>query len=286
MKNLILGVHVSIAGSIELSVDRAVNLNCNTFQIFTRNPRGWKAKKLSQTKIDNFHQKISDSNISPIFAHMPYLVNLASNDDLILKKSINMFKEELKRCNALNIPFLVTHPGRNKRRSKKENLNQIINSLNLILNDYSGKTKILLENIAGKKEIFGSSIQDIVNLVKFIDKSEHLGICFDTCHAYAAGYNLRKNEVIENILEKIERDVGLKKLSCIHCNDSKYDLGSGKDRHEHIGIGKIGKIGFKKILANEKFRRVPFVCETPINDLRDDRGNLEYIRKLLKEINR
>lgn len=277
------GAHVSIAGSIELSVKRAKAIGCDTFQIFTRNPRSWTSKDLTEDIASKFKDSVLESNLWPIYAHMPYLPNIASPETEMWNKSILHLREELVRCDTLNIPYIVSHLGSPKGSKKEKGISNIIKALNKVFKNYKGKCVILLENTAGKDGSLGSSIEDICDIISMIKKQEKIGFCLDTCHAFASGYDLRKLEVITEILNGIDECVGLDKLLSIHCNDSKFDLGTGRDRHEHIGLGCIGEIGFKALLSEERLRKVPFVCETPVDERRDDKGNLEYLRQLLKK---
>ena len=279
-----IGAHVSIAGSIELSIKRAMAIGCDTFQIFTRNPRSWTSKDLTEEVIVKFRNSVSESNLWPIYAHMPYLPNIASPDTEMWKKSILHLKKELERCDTLKIPYIITHLGSPKGSKKEKGISNIIKALNKVFKNYKGKCVILLENTAGKDGSLGSSIKDICNIISRIKKQEKIGFCLDTCHAFASGYDLRKSEIITEILNGIDECIGLNKLLSIHSNDSKFDLGSGRDRHEHIGLGSIGEIGFKAILGEKRLRKVPFICETPVDERRDDKGNLEYLRQLLKNI--
>ena len=278
------GAHVSIAGSIELSIKRAIAIGCDAFQIFTRNPRSWTAKELTDDVTLKFKNGVLESNLWPIYAHMPYLPNIANPNTEMWNKSILHLKEELVRCDTLKIPYIVTHLGSPKGSKKEKGISNIIKALNKVFKKYKGKCMILLENTAGKDDSLGSSIEDICDIISRIKNQERIGLCLDTCHAFASGYDLRNPEVITEILNGIDECIGLNKLLSIHCNDSKFDLGSGRDRHEHIGLGSIGEIGFKAILGEKRLRKIPFICETPIDERRDDKGNLEYLRQLLKNI--
>lgn len=278
------GIHVSIAGSIVKAVDRALDIDCNTFQIFTRNPRGWNAKELVPEIITIFKEKVQQSSLSPIFAHVPYLPNLASPESEMWEKSLNVLKNELFRCDLLDIPFIITHPGSPKSAGIDYGISRVISSLNRILHDYDGKTIILLENSTGKNNILGNNLIDICNIISRVDYPDFLGVCFDTCHAFASGYNIHQMNIIDSFLDDIDSSIGLSKLACIHCNDSLFDLGEGRDRHEHLGLGKIGKKGFENLLLNKRTRDIPFICETPVDDRRNDQGNLDFLRNLAREL--
>lgn len=272
------GVHVSIAQSLIKAITRAKNLNCDVFQIFTRNPRSWKAKDLDFNTTKLFKAKLYESKIFPIYSHMPYLTNLSSSDDLIWNKSIETLKLEIKRCDSLDIPYIVTHLGSTKGSGTEFGINRFVSAIEICYNNYQGNCSLLLENSTSKKQSFGSSLTDIREIISRSKKKNLLGICFDTCHAFASGYDIRKSEVIDEILN----DIHLNKLKLIHCNDSKFEFGSGRDRHEHIGLGKIGLEGFRILVNNEKLSNVPFICETPIDERRDDIGNLNLLKSLKK----
>ena len=278
-----IGAHVSISGSIELSIDRALEIGCDTFQIFTRNPRRWFSKELSSEKIERFRSKLKNSSLDPVFSHIPYLVNLASLELEIWRKSVTMMTEELKRCDILDIPYVVTHLGSAKKAGKELGISRVISTINHIFEDYSGKTKILLENTAGKGDKLGNNIEEICQILLQINKFDSIGLCFDTCHAFASGYDLRKEAVIDNLVSEIQDLVGIKKLLCIHSNDSLFDLGEGRDRHEHLGLGKIGDLGFHNLLKNKKLNEIPFICETPVDNQRDGKVNIKYLRDLEKK---
>ena len=274
-----IGFHVSIHGSIDTSVDRTVELKCNTFQIFTRNPRQWQATKLTIEMTKAFSNKMQTYNIDPVFVHMPYLPNLASPRHEVYKKSVKTLTSELERCRQLGIPYLVTHLGSHLGVGMQTGFTRLINGINQALNDTDGNVTILLENTAGTKNSMGSTIEDIQHIIKRISDPEHIGICFDTSHAFAAGYDLRTKETVEAIIREIDEVIGFEKLKLVHLNDSKGDLNSRIDRHEHIGMGKIGEEGFRNMLAS-RLGELPLILETPRDTRRSDVGNLEKVMEL------
>jgi len=278
--NLKLGVHVSISGSIEMAVDRAVERNCTTFQIFTRNPRGWKFKQLTSDEARNFIDKLAASGIDPAVAHMPYLPNLASPKKGIYAMSLKTLIGELDRCGRLKIPYLVTHLGSHLGRGMEVGFERIINACNVALFRVKNNVMLLLENTAGTKNSMGSSFEDIRYIMDRISARERVGVCFDTCHGFAAGYDFRNAGAVEKTLEAFDKTLGLQLLKVIHINDSKGKLGSRIDRHEHIGMGFIGDEGFRAILHNQSLKDMPFILETPIDNRRDDYGNLRKLREL------
>lgn len=280
MRMVRVGCHVSIAGSIDESVSRAIERNCDTFQIFTRNPRGWKRKELEQTVVDAFIENVNASGIRPVVAHMPYLPNLASPDSEIYIKSLETLTNELKRCDLLDIPYLVTHLGSHRGAGLKKGISRQINGINQAFEASLGNVMLLLENTAGTKNSVGGSFEDIRTIMDGITDQKRVGICFDTCHGFAAGYEMRTEEGVSETLEHFDSIIGADYLKAVHLNDSRGELGSRIDRHEHIGMGYIGDEGFRHILHHPLIRALPLICETPVDKRRDDIGNISRVREL------
>ena len=274
-----VGFHVSIYGSIDQAVDRAVELNCNTFQIFTRNPRQWKPTKLTAETAKAFSDKVKSHDMEPVFAHMPYLPNLASPKDEVYKKSVTTLTSELERCRRLEIPYLVTHLGSHLGAGMKTGFTRLINAINQAFNTTGGGVTLLLENTAGTRNSMGSTFEDIHHIIQQLTHPKWIGICFDTSHAFAAGYNLRTQDSVEETIKKIEETIGFEKLKLVHLNDSKGDLNSRIDRHEHIGMGKIGEEGIRNVLGS-KLGQLPLIMETPVDSRRNDVDNLRKVRDL------
>jgi deoxyribonuclease-4 len=274
-----VGFHVSIYGSIDQAVDRAVGLNCNTFQIFTRNPRQWKPTELTIGTAKAFSDKVKSYDMKPVFAHMPYLPNLASPKDDIYKKSINTLTSELERCRRLEIPYLVTHLGSHLGAGMQTGFTRLINGINQAFNITGGDVTLLLENTAGTRNSMGGTLEDIQHIIKGLSHPERVGICFDTSHAFAAGYDLRTWDSVEETIGKIDETIGFEKLKLVHLNDSKGDLNSRIDRHEHIGMGKIGEEGFRNLLGS-RLGNLPLILETPKDARRNDIDNLRKVRDL------
>ncbi len=273
------GFHVSIYGSIDQAVDRAVELNCNTFQIFTRNPRQWKPTRLTSETARAFSDKVKSHDVEPVFAHMPYLPNLASPKDGVYKKSVNTLTSELGRCRRLEIPYLVTHLGSHLGAGMQTGFTRLINAINQAFNDTKGSVTLLLENTAGTRNSMGGTLEDIQHIITQLAHPESVGICFDTSHAFAAGYDLRTGDSVKETLRKIDEIIGFKKLKLVHLNDSKGELNSRIDRHEHIGMGKIGEEGFRNVLGS-KLGQLPLIMETPKDSRRNDVDNLRKVRDL------
>jgi deoxyribonuclease IV len=274
-----VGVHVSIAGSLDLAVDRASDAGCDVFQMFSRNPRGWASRPLSDGDATLFRSKIETTGIIPV-DHMPYLPNLASPKPEIYDKSVATLTAELSRCGRLGIPYLVTHLGHHLGDGIAGGRARVITAINTALAGSDDATMLLLENTAGEKNSVGSSFEHIRGIMDGIEEKKRIGICLDTCHAFAAGYELRTEDGISGTLAELDEQLGLENLRVIHLNDTKGDRGSGLDRHEHIGLGFIGDDGFRHILHDPAFATLPLICETPVDDRRDDRGNIAKVREL------
>lgn len=275
-----LGVHVSISGGLEKAVLRAKELGCTALQIFSRNPRGWQTAPLKAQAIINFGHLISKEDIEPIIIHTPYLVNLASPEEQIYKKSIQALALDLHRARLLGANYVVTHMGSSKGRSVEIGLRKVIQALKIAL-DLKSTVSLLLENGAGGGWEIGSSFEQIKMIMEEVKAGSRLGVCFDSCHAFVAGYDFRSKERANELAKEIERTVGFENINLLHINDAAGDLGSHLDRHEHIGKGKIGIQGFNSLLAHPSFRGIPIILETPKKDLQDDRRNLKKIRQVL-----
>jgi deoxyribonuclease IV len=293
--NLQVGFHVSIAGGISKSVDNALKIGCTAFQIFTRNPRGWTAKPLEEEDVKNFQSKSAKSGISheSVVCHMPYLPNLAAPDSDLYKKSVNTLAGEVQRCTKLGVPYLVIHLGSHLGKGVENGIEQIVNACNNIADNYNKsnqsqarssrgtkKVQILLENMAGQKNSVGSQFEEIRAILDKLNDSRGFGVCLDTCHTFAAGFDLRKKEAVEKTLDQFDSVIGLKELKVLHLNDSKNELNSKTDRHEHIGLGKIGNAGFAALLKNKYLRNLPMIMETPVDKERNDNDNLKAVLKL------
>jgi deoxyribonuclease-4 len=276
-----VGVHVSIAGSPDLAVDRAKKAGCDVFQMFTRNPRGWSFLPLSEASCDTYRSKIRSGNLLPV-DHMPYLPNLASPKPDIYDKSIAALVTELDRCGQLGIPYLVTHLGHHLGDGIAGGRARVIRAINTALKESDNSVMLLLENTAGEKNGVGSTFEHIRGIMDGLEYKNRIGVCFDTCHAFAAGYELRTESGLKNTLTQLDEQIGINNLKIIHLNDTKGDLGSGLDRHEHIGMGFIGEEGFRLILHHPVFSALPLICETPVDNRRDDAGNITKVRELAR----
>jgi len=257
-----IGAHLPIAGGIDSSIDRADELGLKAFQIFTRSPRGWGYPPIN--RVDEFTRKRGDRFVS-INSHMPYLPNLASPRDDIFDKSIASLSEEMRRAEELNLDFVVAHVGSHLGKGVEYGRKRVATCLRKALGSVTGSAMLLLENMAGQANSVGSRFEDIGWIINEVG-DERVGLVLDTCHAYAAGYDLAGQRGLLSTIEDIDRFIGLKRFKLIHLNDSMKGLGSGLDRHARIGRGFIGKKGFGVILNNEMIQQRPMILETPVLD--------------------
>ena len=277
-----VGLHVSIAGSIDRSVDNAISMGCSAFQIFTRNPRGWAAKPLSSKDITSFKEKLAASKIDRLatVAHMPYLPNLSSPEDDPFARSMTSLIDEITRCNKLGIPYIVAHLGSHKGAGDKKGIEKLIKAFTKAAKETQDDVTILLENTAGQKNSVGSDFEQLASILFQLKPKKRFGVCLDTCHAFAAGYDLRTEKTTALTLEKFGKAIGFEHLKIIHLNDSKGEIGCNIDRHEHIGLGKIGEIGLTHIIKFANSKNIPLILETPIDERRDDFGNIKKVKEL------
>ena len=277
-----LGVHVSVAGGLDKAVDRAGERGCQAFQIFTTNPRSWRSKSITPESIDLFASRLKEYDIYPIVSHMPYLPNLASPREEVYDRSVQALTDELMRCRLLGISYIVTHLGSHLGAGMERGRDRIAEALMEAMSHSGGEAVILLENSAGTKNSMGSSFNDIASIIDSLPgQSSRLGVCLDTCHLFAAGYDLRTPPALDKTLEEFESCMDPKRLKLVHLNDCRGTLGSHLDRHEHIGLGQIGLEGFRSILCHPLLRERAMIMETPVDSRRDDKGNLDVARALI-----
>jgi deoxyribonuclease-4 len=277
---------MSIAGGLHRAVQRAVESGCDCLQIFVKNQRQWRAGPLDAEAVRQWRQALSLGGVGPVVAHSAYLINPASPDGTIRLKSAAALLDELQRCGRLGVAGLVLHPGSHMGAGEASGLARVVEALNQALDqDDAHETPILLETTAGQGTALGYRFEHLAELIDRCDRPERLGVCLDTCHVFAAGYDVGTSDGCKRTLEEFDRVVGLKRLACIHCNDSKRELGSRVDRHEHIGQGRIGRDGFKCLINDQRLAHLPFILETPKG--RDARGrdldriNLATLRRMV-----
>lgn len=282
MSQLLLGAHMSIAGGLDKAVLSGASIGCSTIQIFTKSNRQWSAKKLSNTEIDIYKETLTKVSINPIIAHTAYLINIGSPNNDIEKKSIASLAEEIERCNQLSIPYLVLHPGSYVDGNRHDCLERIIENLNTVIQK-KDTTMVLLELMAGQGSTVCSTFEELEYIYKRMDNKKNIGICFDTCHAWAAGYDFSTTQTYENMWRHFDATLGLENLKVIHINDSKSRRGSHLDRHETIGKGTIGLDAFEMMMNDTNLFDIPKILETPKNSLEDDIYNMNILKELISE---
>jgi deoxyribonuclease-4 len=278
-----LGAHMSIAGGLDQALVRGQEVGCQTIQVFTRSPRQWRPRILEDGEVERFRQKRRETGISPVVAHDCYLINLASPDEELWRRSLAVFIEELSHCQILGVPYLVMHPGSHVGAGEEAGLERIAAALDRARTETTGNdVRVLLENTAGQGTNLGSTWEQLAALLALVNDDSWLGVCFDTCHAFAAGHELRTRDGYEATWRVVDDLVGLERVEVIHLNDAKGDLGSRLDRHEHIGRGKMGSEPFRMLLNDDRFSHLPMVLETPKRPGRkDDEENLRVLRSLV-----
>ncbi|OGL47588.1 MAG: deoxyribonuclease IV [Candidatus Schekmanbacteria bacterium RBG_16_38_11] len=281
---MFIGAHMSIAGGVDKAVEKGSSINCTTIQIFTKSNTQWRTTPLKKKEVENFKKNVEITKISPVFGHNCYLINLASPDPEIYRKSIDTLLIELERSEILGLPYLVMHPGSHMGEGEKAGIERIAESLNKIFEKIKGyNVRVLLETTAGQGRSLGYKFEQLAEIMALVEFKEKLGVCLDTCHIFAAGYDIRSKYGYEKTTAEFNSIVGIDKIKAIHLNDSKKELGSKVDRHEHIGKGFIGLETFRYIMNDERFRLVPKVLETPKGeDMKEDVMNLKVLRGLIK----
>lgn len=279
----LLGAHMSISGGLHLAFGRLQEVGGEALQIFSKNERQWNAPEIAAQEVQLFTDRWRDAGSLPAAIHDSYLINLAASDPLKLEKSVIAFAEELSRAELLRIPFLITHPGSHLGLGVETGLQRLVENLDRALEiSETASAMVLIETTAGQGTNLGSSFEEIAFILGESSHRERFGVCFDTCHAFAAGYDLRNEKAYRETFLEFDEVIGLEHLKFFHLNDSKKGLGSRVDRHEHIGEGCIGLDGFRLLLNDPRFQKHPMVLETPKGkDLENDRKNLHVLRSLI-----
>ena len=281
----ILGAHMSIAGGYYKAVNAAQDCQCDCVQLFTKNNNQWRAKPITPEDVDQFRDALKTSQITHPLSHSSYLINLASPEQEMWKKSIDGFVVELNRTGQLGIPFVVLHPGSFTTSDEHSGLKRIVQALDEVHRQTDEVAGCLLETTAGQGSNLGWRFEHLAAIIDGVQDPDRLGICFDTCHVFAAGYPLKTEKDYRATMSQLNKSVGLKKLKAFHLNDSKRELGSRVDRHEHIGRGKMGLAPFRLLLNDSRFRRIPMYLETPKGQERGvelDVINLRRLRRLVR----
>jgi len=277
-----LGAHESIAGGLHFAFDHIEQVGGDALQIFTRNQRQWHPKPVSDEEQQLFASTWQKQPSMIVASHASYLINLASAKPELIKKSIAAFVEELQRCELLNIPYVVMHPGSHGGDGVETGIERFVKHLDEALELADSKVTLLLETTAGQGTGLGSRFEELATILNNSQHADKLGVCMDTCHIFAAGYDIRSESSYRETMDAFDRLVGIERIKFFHLNDSKKGLACRVDRHEHIGKGEIGLEGFRNLLNDPCFAKHPMILETPKGkDLQEDRDNLETLRKLI-----
>lgn len=282
---MLLGAHISIADGISESVLHGKKIGCNTIQIFVKSNLQWKARDINKFEIQEFLRNKIETKINPVIAHSSYLINLASYNKRIRNLSIKSFRRELEIAQVLEIPYFIFHPGYHKEASLKTGIRLIAKALNQIISKDDYKITILLENTSGQGSSIGYRFEQLADIIDIVNKKKRIGVCFDTCHVFSAGYEIRNREDYEKTFDEFEKIIGIKRLKVFHLNDSKGYLGSKIDRHQHIGKGYLGLEPFRFILNDKRFQNIPMIIETPKDHGNEkDIENLTILKSLIKNV--
>lgn len=280
---LAFGAHMSISGGVDLALVRAAEFQMDACQIFTKNQRQWVAKPYDPAEIERFHEQRRATGIDKLVAHDSYLINLATPDDALWEKSRLAFMDELDRCEQLDVPGLVTHPGSHMGAGEEVGLKRVAEAINRIHEERpNGKTLVLLETTAGQGKHLGWRFEELRAIIDLVEDNARVGVCLDTCHIFAAGYDIRDADSYAQTMAAFDQIIGFNRLKAIHLNDSKFELGSRKDRHASIGDGEIGLEGFRLLANDPRVNGLPAVLETEKGDNgEEDRRNMATLRSLV-----
>lgn len=278
----LIGAHCSIAGGLEHALYEGASIGCTCIQMFTHSNRQWGIPPLTEAEIEKFNSARKETGITDIMVHASYLINLASADPALSRRSITALADQLLRCEKLRIPLLVFHPGSAVGQSKQEGMTRVINAVNDIIDKVPHhNTLLLFENMAGQGSAVGSTLEELAYLYRHITSKARVGFCIDLCHAFAAGYAINTEQGYQDFWHLFDKHIGLNKLKAIHMNDSQRECGSHIDRHTHIGEGKIGLETFRRIMQDTRFAQVPKILETPRDTLEDHKRNLVTLQNLI-----
>jgi deoxyribonuclease IV len=284
-----IGIHTSIAGGVQNAAERAYRLGCSTFQIFSSSPRQWAPYELARPQCDEMKRLRKKYDLKPLVIHTNYLVNLASMNELFLKKSIEAFRGEIERGLALGAEYLVLHPGSFRGSDREQGLMRTAaaiavaaQGLDLAQSSTKPSLTILIENTAGAEYSLGGSFEQVAEVLEYLRQLVPIAACIDTCHTHVAGYDIVSEQGMQDTLKHLDETVGLKNVRVWHCNDAKAARGTKLDRHQHIGQGMIGSATFRRLLNDSRLAHAAFIAETPIDEPGDDRRNVQALRRLVK----
>lgn len=280
------GVHCSVRKGFVGALQEAVSLGCDTFQMFTQSPRGWRTRVYTDQEFRQFREERAKSKINPVIVHAPYLPNLCTSNDELYRKSLRALKDDLERCEKLGADYLVVHPGAySPEADLEEGLRRIIAAVNEALKEVPGRSRLLIENMAGGGRRVGGPFRDLARMLDGINSKERIGVCLDTCHVIAAGYDIATEAGARATVKELSSEIGLDQIYVLHVNDSKTPRESHRDRHEHIGKGYVGLAGFRALFGAADFRGRAMVLETPKDPFPEaDQKNLSALRLCLKDV--
>ena len=280
-----IGFHVSIAGGVHKAFEDMRELEINAFQIFLKSSNRWEDKPYAQKDLERFkYEQRSHAHVR-IFAHSAYLINPAADDKINRTKSLNALTDELKRAQLLDVDWIVLHPGSHKGTGIDSGLERAVELIDAAFEKSESKAGILLETTSGQGDSLGCRFEDLGDIIQSSQFGEKLGVCLDTCHVFAAGYDFTTPAGMKSMISDFDRSIGIDRLKLVHLNDSKFEAGSNKDRHEHIGKGKIGIDGIERFLREPAFNQIPLILETPKEGedrYSSDRQNLKKVKKILQ----
>ena len=277
----LLGAHISIEGGFEKALERGESIGCTAIQIFTKSNRQWQAKPITQEEANLFKETLKKTNIQYVMAHASYLINLASDKEATRNRAIGALTKELDRCHMLGIKHLVLHPGSHVKQGEEVGLQYVIEGISKAFEGSDNTTMILLETMAGQGTSLGTTFENLNYIRTNIKEKNRVGVCLDTCHIFAAGYDISSKQGYKEMWKNFDSIIGLKHLKAIHINDSKKECDSRVDRHEDIGKGKIGKLSFSLLMNDPNLQNIPKILETPKESLQDDKRNMEELYNLI-----
>jgi len=273
-----IGAHLPVGKGLKYTADEARRLGLEALQVFLRNPRGAKARELDEEEVAYFRETVRDLGLFPVVVHIPYISNPAASKENLYQLAYQVIAEDLARCDVIGADYLVLHPGAYTTSSREAGMARLVDLLNRILDGYVGSTKVLVETMSGQGSELGGSLEEMSFILGGVTQASRIGVCLDTCHLYAAGYDLATPEGIEVTREKLEKTIGLERVRLVHANDSTRELGSRRDRHAHVGEGFIGEEGFRLLCHHPFFSKLPFILETPYAGVARDVETLKRLR--------
>lgn len=281
---ILIGAHMSNAGGVHKAVERGISIGCTTMQLFVKNNVQWYAKPLTESDVASYKKLLSESNIGPVVVHDTYLINLCAKDKTVLQKSRVAWKDELDRAERLGAAYLNFHPGAHMGRGEADGIKLIAESLNIIHEQTKGyRVMSVLETTAGQGSALGYRFEQLQQIIELVEAKERMAVCVDTCHIFAAGYDISTEKGYERTFEEFHQVIGLDRLVAFHVNDAKRELGSRVDRHMHIGQGHIGLEGFRLLMNDPRFARIPKILETPKGpEMKEDIENMQVLRRLVE----